>query len=1444
MNYALKRCLAGLVVSMFLLCNFVAIFSQSPIIAFAQNSLDAETGLQVGFSGDGEEALDAQKPPVGVSSTSEDLLNALFTARGTQTGHRVLVSGSGFDRIDIIDYDGSSIWSLPQKDIGWAEVNDADLMPNGNVVFAVRMASKSFVQLVRPLYPQKTGYEVLWTYEIPTGAENHTAQALPDGGVLVAEAYSDYVRLIELDPLGNVRLIIGSKENKLENFNTAVGSHGQIRQAHKTLEGTYLLSHMSKAVTVEFDVDGQVLATYPAGGFTAAKDAEGNVIVAGGDAHTITCFSPDGTKLWQVGQTDISGVSLGFVASINVLENGNIVFANWGGHGGASGAAVMEVNPQTKELAWSLNCGSAVSNVQVLDTVIEGDEVFVPQKDPIVTDQGEAFRSPHDAVSSILTGLVYVADHTNKTIEVIRSATDQLILEIPVEQVPNALLLSPDGKHLFVGMGAENGEICEIDTGTHLVVRKIAVGHTPSAMALSTDGKTLFAANRFSGTLQTIALSNDGSIAGDTTANEPVWVGREPMAIQNNKGSLYIGNHLPVGTMQDDVVSSEVAVFNEKDLNEIARIKLVNGATNLKDMALSPDGAYLYVTHALGRYNVATTHADRGWIYTNAVTEINTKTNEVTASMLLDDLDEGAANPWGIAVSSHQLFISIAGTRELMVINRDGMRAKIDGIASGKQIEKGFLETTQDIANDLTFLTPFKTRIDLGQDGPRGLTLLGNKIYVANYYSGSISVYNLSTKKMETIILETTAEVTPQRQGEKLWNDATIGFQKWQSCASCHPDARADALNWDNLNDGIGTPKQARTMLDSWTRGRVMATGIRPNAKVAVRAGLKFIMFNAGFPEKEFEKIDAYVESLIPEVSPQLKNGQLTESASRGKALFEGEAGCAACHIGETKGQDKLVYANYTQGAETRGLLIPPLREVWRTAPYLHDGSAATIEDVLTTRNVSGTHGKVKALSGEQVTDISNYVLTIGTSSVKVGYTITGNVTTSLEDVSMEGIEVSLYAADDAGLKDGTGTKLGTALTQSDGSYTMQVMVEAGEYVLVVEAGSGYLPARQNITLATGSSIVPVPPLELVAPSPDTYIVNLMPGISDCTVDISKADDVSGGEVVTVIAVSNDKLHFVKSIRVETVSGATVPVSNKGNDVFEFTMPNSDVIVYVDMGLYQTLAEAKDAVNSALEKLIATNNTEAETILNAAKAVVTNPNITVSIVDASFVKKLAKVGTEGSVKAIACLALDTQQELLNVFKVIDALPRPTPPPDDDDDDDIWQEQPLVPPTVPQVPLVTSQPIAPTEEQEPEVPEEQPTVPTDPESKPQDQLPQTLEEALKAVQKVIEELVVTKDTTEQELFDTIQAVVTNPDIVVALSNYQNTLSDGKDGQLQANVLLAYDGVTQEFAINKTLATMADAPEDTGSSFLWIILLIILAAAGAAACWYYKKRAKEE
>lgn len=885
-------------------------------------------------------------------------------------GHSLLIAGSYHDRIAIVDYNGYTLWELKGFGTLWTEVNDAEIDENGDIVYASTSTS-SHVRKIRPNL--ETGeYTLLWEYDVPEGGENHTSQILANGDVLICEAYTEGIRIIELDgETGEISKLIGDEGMPEEGFGEG-SAHSQVRQITKTSEGTYLVPQFLGTLTYEYDQDGKTVATYPSGGaFTAIKDLSGNVIVSGGYQTTVKAFSPDGEEIWSIGKNDISGITLDFPAGVVALDNGNILLANWGHYDDtASEACVVEINPLTKELVWRMNSGDG-SEVSTIYLIKDLDKDFV---------LSEIISSPVDVVANAVTDKVYAADYTSKTITVIDSNRVAPVATYVLPDCPNALAINEDGTVLYVACGELNGKVLIIDTSTGAIAKIIELGHTPTALAFGESEDVLYVANRYDNTISRIELTADG-LGGQVTNTAKTT--KEPMGIAYSSEKLFVAGHLPAMAATESVVSSAICVLDPDTLQTLKVMPLYNGSTDLKDMAVSPDGEHIYVTHTIGRYWVATTQLDRGWIYTNAITEIDTQSGEINATMLLDDIDRGAGNPWGVDVSNDKLFVSIAGTGELIIIDREEMRSRIDGIMAGEYVSADeSVSEIADLPNSLTFLTDIKERIELDASGTKGIAYLDGKLYAANYYSGTISVVNTTNnKKFRDIALSIDVEETDERAGERLWNDATLSFGKWQSCASCHPDARTDGLNWDNMNDGIGVYKQARTMLDTFRRGRVMATGIRQDADVAVKAGMKYIMFNAGATAQQYSQINKYIQSLTPLASPMLnKNGTLTESAKRGKELFEGKANCASCHSGEIYGQDVFVYDLYkTQPEkEQRGLLIPPLREVWRTSPYLHDGSAQTIQDVFAQKIKSG-NTNLAQLTQAELDDLECYVLSIGT---------------------------------------------------------------------------------------------------------------------------------------------------------------------------------------------------------------------------------------------------------------------------------------------------------------------------------------------------------------------------------------------------------------------------------------------------------------------------------
>jgi cytochrome c peroxidase len=217
--------------------------------------------------------------------------------------------------------------------------------------------------------------------------------------------------------------------------------------------------------------------------------------------------------------------------------------------------------------------------------------------------------------------------------------------------------------------------------------------------------------------------------------------------------------------------------------------------------------------------------------------------------------------------------------------------------------------------------------------------------------------------------------MTIERKGQMLFNDAELCFQGWQSCASCHPsDARADALNWDLLNDGLGNPKNTKSLLLAHETPPAMITGIRENAEAGVRAGIRYIQF-AVRPEEEAAAIDEYLKSLKPVPSPHLVDGKLSESAERGQKIFD-KAGCASCHTGLLHTDLKTHDVGTGKDLDKdRRFDTPTLVEVWRTSPYLYDGRATTIEEVLTIYNPGDKHGVTSNLTEAEIKDLAEFIL-------------------------------------------------------------------------------------------------------------------------------------------------------------------------------------------------------------------------------------------------------------------------------------------------------------------------------------------------------------------------------------------------------------------------------------------------------------------------------------
>ncbi|MCB0091528.1 MAG: putative Ig domain-containing protein, partial [Caldilineaceae bacterium] len=214
----------------------------------------------------------------------------------------------------------------------------------------------------------------------------------------------------------------------------------------------------------------------------------------------------------------------------------------------------------------------------------------------------------------------------------------------------------------------------------------------------------------------------------------------------------------------------------------------------------------------------------------------------------------------------------------------------------------------------------------------------------------------------------------------------------------------------------------------------------------------------------DLDALAAYVGSLADFEDSPYRNGDgsLTSQGETGRALFTA-SNCAACHAGQNFtdsapnslhdiGTLKPTSGNRLDGPLT-GIDTPTLRGIWSTAPYLHDGSATTLEEAV------AAHSTL-ALSGGELTQLATYLRQIdgnepgptsnqppvltnpGVQSNAVGDSV--NLPLSASDADGDSLTFSATGLPNGiSINTGTGAIAGTATTA--GSFDVTVSVNDGK---------------------------------------------------------------------------------------------------------------------------------------------------------------------------------------------------------------------------------------------------------------------------------------------------------------------------------------------------------------------------------------------------------------
>lgn len=584
----------------------------------------------------------------------------------------------------------------------------------------------------------------------------------------------------------------------------------------------------------------------------------------------------------------------------------------------------------------------------------------------VITSKDDAFYSP-SSVSVGDDGAVYVSDAT-KNIVTKFSSEGEAVATYSATGTVNRVLA--EGEKIYVLEGGLDGKLTVLTTDLKKE-SQIDVGHTPCDIVI-VSGKA-YISNRFDNAVGVVDLAS-----GKQTSE--IAVEREPRAMVLVGNDLYVGCFLTGQISVDDNISSKVEVIDTSSNKVKKQISLTNGSNSILGLASSPDGESVYVTHLISRYTYPTSQLDRGWVNTNAFSVINTADYSAT-SVLLDELEHGAANPWDVecSVDGKTLYFSLAGTHEIMTVDVERLNKAVSNVKNGKDDN---CDSLTDISEYIPFLEGAKKRYTTGGNGLRDIEVSGEKLYVTQYFTGNVAVMNLSDMTVaSTMTAGKQPEETSARLGEYLWYDGSSCYQQWESCSSCHPEGRSDGLNWDEGGDGWGTPKNTRSMMFALRTPPAMATGFVAAAEINVKESLHFVYMNHDINDEQVEAVNEYLRSLLPVESPYLnRDGSYTEAAVAGKKLFE-EVGCAECHPAPLYTDLKLYNSPYIGGDgtwEDREITTPSLVEVWRSAPFNFYGGTNDMNEV------------VKKFANRTLTDdeagkIAEFVLSIGIVDEKYG---------------------------------------------------------------------------------------------------------------------------------------------------------------------------------------------------------------------------------------------------------------------------------------------------------------------------------------------------------------------------------------------------------------------------------------------------------------------------
>jgi YVTN family beta-propeller protein len=539
------------------------------------------------------------------------------------------------------------------------------------------------------------------------------------------------------------------------------------------------------------------------------------------------------------------------------------------------------------------------------------------------------------------------------------------------------LALAEDGQTL-VTANPINHSITLLIPARSLVLTEIPVGRDPRSVAFTPDGNFIVTANRADNTLTVV------DFAGQTVA-----------------ATIPLGGISPYGVVADE---GNLAYVSLQHSDEIALVDLARRAvveripTPPMPSGLALWGDFLYVTHFWSG-DLSLIYLPERRVVRTIRTGLDTalaQSIEIDPSRGLAYLPQSRSNSQNPALTFDTTVFPVVNAvdlRNLMILPQSRLALDVLDQPVNMPFAAALdrFSTRVYIANagtnDVTVLDTgdgqVRGHVDVGAN-PRGLLLNfnGSLLFVHNVLDGTITIIDTSDLSIiDELPISDLAISNDLFIGAQLFytaDDPRISASGWVSCANCHFDGMSDGRAWAGFPGGArNTPVLyglTETLPYTWTGGWDELADVEVKIRdLHAGAGLLDQPLNPplGEPHSGLSAdLDALVSYMLSLQAPQTPPNGDPALIERGAQVFAGQ-NCAECHVGGV-GTNLQAFAVGTGETAEAVFDTPSLRWLWLSAPYFHDGSAATLSEVFA---LPGAHQLTFDVAPQDIEALVAYLL-------------------------------------------------------------------------------------------------------------------------------------------------------------------------------------------------------------------------------------------------------------------------------------------------------------------------------------------------------------------------------------------------------------------------------------------------------------------------------------